>query len=119
MEPEIEVLYLLYMEHQYRPVPYEASQHLQSARKFLFWPGSVTKGSRPLLVVGEEAFHRDLYRKLKASSNDERFPFTEEQIVGAGDLRQGVFIDWGSRGYKLMTPMELCPRILRALGAIE
>ncbi|MBD3251994.1 hypothetical protein GF380_06135 [Candidatus Uhrbacteria bacterium] len=77
----------------------------KAARKFLVW--------NDLILVGDYSQHKQLYATYVQQIPN---PRSADTLIGAGDLHQQQIIGWQSLGFKLVTPQELRPQIIAALG---
>ena len=90
------------------PVPYDPETHAQLTQKFLVW--------NDLIIAGPQEVHRKLYEAYESVSEN---PHPIDGLVGAGDSFFKIISFWFSSGYRVFTPDERKPEILKPLGMNE
>lgn len=101
---------------------YDPEKHRKRAYKFLFYKAD--EAPEDLLIVGgprvetyEKDFttHRDLYKEISSPFFDNPLQYMRRPS-GAGDCEDGKIYGWRSAGFEIITPHELRPSIIEALG---
>jgi hypothetical protein len=97
-------------------LPYQSVGHLRRSFKFLFWFGLY--GGKNLLFVGSSeaklSRHSALLTAIKFDPEYGRL--IRDNPKGAGDIYRSQVASWESIDFALITPPELQPFILEALG---
>ena len=91
-------------------ISYDSKEHAQIAWKFLYWD------TEKILLVGSRSLetHQELHREARRTIS-----IPNRDPDGAGDIDFGEITSWESIGYEVVTPEDLKPKILNALGMPE
>lgn len=94
--------------------PYEAEVHLVRASRFLFL--AAVEDAHAILGVGGSSIstHASILEAIREYAGVMRS--NGRLVRGAGKIDLKKVVDWKSWGFKLETPQELQPALLKVLG---